>query len=209
MTIEPMKGLLALRALAPRASSILRGVAALMCILAGATLASAAGGHGEGHHPSASDLLFPAINFLLFVYLIRRAGSGAVRDALSSRRAAMMAAIEAAEQAKREAERAHAEARAQFERGSRDAAQIREDMQAVARLERERRQKIVEETAARMKADARMIADQEVRAARAALRAETVHAAVAETLAVLRRQLKDADQERFVADFVSGLGAAR
>ena len=50
-----------------------------------------------------------------------------------------------------------------------------------------------------------LVADQEARTAQAQLRAETVGAAIDETLALLRRQIKTPDQERFMSEFVSSL----
>ena len=90
-----------------------------------------------------------------------------------------------------------------------EAETVRRDLIASAELERDRRLKAAGDAVARMKRDAQLVADQEVRAASAALRDETVKAAVAETVALLRRQIKDADQERFVGDFVQEVQAGR
>jgi F0F1-type ATP synthase membrane subunit b/b' len=170
---------------------------------------AAEGAHAPHHAPSISDLLYPGVNFLLFALLLWWAGAGAIRSYLGDRRAAIVAALEHAATRKRDAEREHAEVRAQLGRADDEVEGIREDMRAVAELERERRRKLATESAARVRVDARVIAEQEVRAAQAALREETVRAAVAETLAVLRRQVKAPDHERFIGDFVAELGRQR
>jgi F-type H+-transporting ATPase subunit b len=170
---------------------------------------SAEGAHAPHHAPSISDLLYPGINFLLFAILIWWAGAAAIRDYLRNRRATIVAALEHAATGKRDAEQAHAEVRAQLARADAEAESLRKDMRAMAEVELERRHKLAAESATRIKADARIAAEQQGRAAQAALREETVRAAVEETLAVLRRQIKAPDQERFVGDFVAEMGRRR
>lgn len=164
-------------------------------------------GEGHGHSPSVLDLLYPAINFGLFLYIVYRAGGGAIRSYLRDRRTQLMAALDAAASAQREAEQLHAAMRAKLDGADAEVAQIRADMRAIAESERERRRKLVTDSAARITRDARLIADHEARAALATLRQETVNAAVVETLAALQRQIKGPDQDRFLSDFVRQLGA--
>ncbi len=170
---------------------------------------AAEGAHAPHHAPSISDLLYPGINFLLFAILVWWAGAAAIRDYLRDRRATIVGALEHAATGKRDAERAHAEVSAQLARADAEAESLRKDMRAMAEVELERRHKLAAESATRIKTDARVAAEQQGRAAQAALREETVRAAVEETLAVLRRQIKAPDQERFVGDFVAEMGRRR
>jgi F0F1-type ATP synthase membrane subunit b/b' len=167
----------------------------------------ASSGHEGGHAPSIADLIFPTINFLLFVYLLRRVGGGAVRDTLVRRRDEIVSALRAAAKAKEDAGSAYEEARSQLAGLPREATQLREEMREAGEVERARRLKTATEVAARISSDARQVADQEVRAARLALREETVRAAVEQTLALLRRQIKSGDQERFLGEFAAGVQA--
>jgi F-type H+-transporting ATPase subunit b len=169
--------------------------------------AGAATGHGDAHGPSISDLTFPAINFLLFIFLLRWAGGGAIRDYLAQRREEIVAALQDATAAKETATRAHSDARAHLARVDEELTRLRDDMRSVAQTERDRRLKLATEVASRVAADARLVAEQEGRTARAALQQETVRAAVAETIALLRRQIKSADQDRFMDEFASGVQA--
>jgi F-type H+-transporting ATPase subunit b len=189
----------------PTRRGAIAGVTALLIALCGVAVAAETGHPSEHHVPSLADLLFPAINFLIFVYLIRRAGAGAVRNYLQNRRSEIVAALENAATTKRDAEREHAEMRTRLGRVEADAEGIRKDVRAVAELERDRRHELAVELAERIRNDARVMAEQGVRAARATVREETVRAAVAETLAVLRRQIKESDQDRFVREFVGGM----
>jgi F0F1-type ATP synthase membrane subunit b/b' len=178
-------------------------VALIMCPDA----ASASSGHEGGGAPSVSDLIFPTINFLLFVYLLRRAGGGAIRDILIRRREEIVSALRAGAKAKEDAAGAYEEARLQLADLPRDAMRLREEMRGVAEAERSRRLKVATEVAARISRDARQVADQEVRAARLALREETVRAASEQTIALLRRQIKSGDQERFLGEFAAEVQA--
>jgi F-type H+-transporting ATPase subunit b len=167
----------------------------------------ASSGHQGGHVPSITDLIFPTINFLLFVYLLRRVGGGAIRDTLVTRRDEIVSALRAAAKAKEDAASAYEEARLQLAGLPREATKLREEIRESAEVERGRRLKAATEVVARISSDARQVADQEVRAARLALREETVRAAVEQTLALLRRQIKSGDQERFLDEFAAGVQA--
>jgi F-type H+-transporting ATPase subunit b len=170
-------------------------------------LAPASSGHDGGHAPSLSELIFPTINFLLFVYLLRRAGGGAIRNTLVRRREDIVSALQAAAKAKEDAVGAYEEARLQLAGLPQQATHLREEMRAAAESERARRLKVATEVAARISSDAHQVADQEVRAARLALREETVRAAFEQTVALLRRQIKSADQERFLGEFAASVQA--
>jgi len=170
-------------------------------------IADAATGHGNSHGPSISDLIFPAINFLLFLLLLRWAVGGAIRDYLAQRREEIVATLQEASAAKEAAARAHAEAKAQLAQVDEEVQRLRDDLRRVAHAEREHRLEVATEVAGRIAGDARLVAEQEERAARSALREETVRAAVAETIALLRRQIKGADQDRFMDDFASEVQA--
>lgn len=167
-----------------------------------------AGDHGEEHAPpGVSDLLFPAINFLVFLYILRRAGGGAIRDYLQGRRAEIVAALDGAAAAAREAKKLHDEARARIAQVAEETTRLRADLRAAAEAELERRRTLAAEAAKRITTGAHTIADQEGRAALRRLREETVAAAVVETVTMLRRQIKAGDQERFVTEFAGGLRA--
>jgi F0F1-type ATP synthase membrane subunit b/b' len=181
-------------------------VAALLPAVHGAL---AAAGHGEGQAPAVSDLALPFVNFLLFLWLLRRAGGGLLRDHLRRRRAEVISSLEAATRARAEAEQLHREMRARLAGVAGDAERLRSDMRAMAGIERTRRRELAEAAVARITSDARFIAEQEVRVARAALREEMVVAAVAEAVALLQRQIAPADHDRFLREFVGALRAVR
>jgi len=59
----------------------------------------------------------------------------------------------------------------------------------------------------RIRADARLVAEQESVAARAALRAEVIDEAVREGAALVQGALGPADHQRFLRDFIRSAGA--
>ena len=182
-----------------------------LCVVAlcGARAVAGAGSHGEEHAASVFDLVFPVINFLLFVYLLKRAGGDTIRNYLQERRAQVISALDAAAAAKADAERLYGELRERLGGVEEEAENLRRDLCVSAELQRDRRLKEARDAVARIKSDGQLGAEQEVRAATVALRDEMVNAAVAETVALLRRQIRDADQERFLGDFVREVQADR
>jgi F0F1-type ATP synthase membrane subunit b/b' len=144
---------------------------------------------------------------LLFLLVLRWAGGDAIGTFLRQRRADVVSALDAAAAAMAAAEQAHAETGVQLAGVERETELLRAEMRAVAERERARRREFATKSAARISADARLIAEHESRAARAAIRNETVTAAVTETVALLRRQIRDPDQQRFLADFLDHVHA--
>jgi len=159
-------------------------------------------GHGE-HVPSISDLVFPVINFLLFVFILYRYVIPTVRDALRQRREKITLALEEAKRAKEEAERLRQDYEQKLAGLAAEQEKIRE--QALEAAERERG-RIVEEArqmAERVKSEVQQIAQREVEEARRTLRQEAANQAVRMATELLKSRLAQADHRRFVQDLVT------
>lgn len=161
--------------------------------------------HGV-HHPSITDLIFPAINFLLFAALIVWKGRGPVVEFFRARTERLRDALAAGATARDEAQKL----RAQLERDLADLPALRErlknDLRAAAERERDTLLTQARAAAERIRSDARLLADQETLAAQRDVRNEVIDEAIRSATAIVREALTPADQERFVRDFV---GAAR
>jgi F-type H+-transporting ATPase subunit b len=158
-------------------------------------------GHGE-HVPSISDLVFPVINFLLFVFILYRYVIPTVRDALRQRREKITLALEEAKRAKEEAERLRQDYEQKLAGLAAEQEKIRE--QALEAAERERG-RIVEEArqmAERVKSEVQQIAQREVEEARRTLRQEVANQAVRMATELLQSRLTQTDHRRFVQDLV-------
>lgn len=184
-------------------TTILSSLAAIVLFVGTAGAAE----HEAHHAPSITDLFFPAVNFVLFIFLIRWAAGGAIRSYLTERREEIMGALENASSAREQATRTYADAKALLAQIDEHAASHRDEMIRLARTELNRRIELATQLAKRIGEEARLVADQEERHARAALQEETVRAAISETLALLRRQIKSADQDRFMDDFAAEVRA--
>lgn len=162
------------------------------------------------HHdaPTIATLIWPAVNFGLFTFLLVRALAGPLREFFRARADRLREELAAGDRARREAEAL----RAQFAADLADLPALRErikgDLRATADRERAQMQAQAERTADRIRTDARLLAEQEVAAARRTLRDEVVAAAVREATARLRADTEPADHERFVRQFVGSAGAA-
>ena len=158
-------------------------------------------GHGE-HVPSISDLVFPVINFLLFVFILYRYVIPTVRDALRQRREKITLALEEAKRAKEEAERLRKDYEQKLAGLAAEQEKIRE--QALEAAERERR-RIVEEArqmAERVKSEVQQIAQREVEEARRTLRQEAANQAVRIATELMQSRLTQTDHRRLVQDLV-------
>ena len=159
-------------------------------------------GHGE-HVPSISDLVFPVINFLLFVFILYRYVIPTVRDALRQRREKITLALEEAKRAKEEAERLRKDYELKLAGLAAEQEKIRE--QALEAAERERR-RIVEEArqmAERVKSEVQQIAQREVEEARRTLRQEAANQAVRIATELVQSRLTQTDHRRFVQDLMT------
>jgi len=158
-------------------------------------------GHGE-HVPSISDLVFPVINFLLFVFILYRYVIPTVRDALRQRREKITLALEEAKRAKEDAERLRQDYEQKLAGLAAEQEKIRE--QALEAAERERR-RIVEEArqmAERVKSEVQQIAQREVEEARRTLRQEAANQAVRIATELMQSRLTQTDHRRLVQDLV-------
>jgi F0F1-type ATP synthase membrane subunit b/b' len=84
---------------------------------------------------------------------------------------------------------------------------MKADLRATAEQEAARLVEQGRQTAERIRSDARLLADQEARSARQALRGEVIDDTIRAATALIRSALGAADQERFVREFVQGAGA--
>jgi F0F1-type ATP synthase membrane subunit b/b' len=121
----------------------------------------------------------------------------------------LRAALEAGARARSEAE----SLRMQLEADVRNLPELRQrlraDLLATAEFGREALLAAGREGAHRIREDARLLAEQEIMAARQALRDDVVDEVVREATALLRTEIRDDDQQRFVREFVSRTGALR
>lgn len=163
----------------------------------------------EEHAPSVGELIFPLINFLIFLYLIKRFALPLVRGYFKGRHAAIADAVREANEARERADRLVRDYRNRLAKLDQEIQAIREALRSDGEKEKAKLLAEAGEVRARIHADAGFLADQEARLARQELRREIVGAARAAAEKLVKDNLTAADQERIVSDFLSEVGAAR
>lgn len=169
--------------------------------------ASASG--GEEHAASIVQLVFPLINFLIFVYVLKRFGLPVVKEYLGSRRAEISSALREADEAKRRAEAAAGDYRDRLAGLEEEANKIRDELRDEGDREKARLVREAEELASRIKADADFLAEQEVKSARRELREELARTAQAAAEKLVERHLTPADERHLAEEFLRGVEEAK
>jgi len=169
--------------------------------------ASSAG--AQEHGASLVQLIFPLINFLIFLYLVKRYLLPLVKDHLRSRRQGVEGAIQEAAAGRERAETLLQDYRGRLARLGEEAEKIKEMLRVEGAREKSKLLAEAEDLARRLDADARFLAEQEVKAARQEVLAEVARSAREAAEALVQRHLTPADQSRLVDEFSRQVGEAR
>lgn len=160
----------------------------------------------EGHAASVTEIIFPLINFLIFLYLIKRFLLPVVRSHLRSRREQIVAALGEADGSKRRAEDMVRDYRARLGRMADEANRLREELRADGEREKAKLLKEAEELAGKIKVDADFLAEQEIKLARQRLREEIARLAQEAAQKLIQSHLTPDDQKHLVEEFLSEVG---
>jgi F-type H+-transporting ATPase subunit b len=159
------------------------------------------GGHAEGGSQFFGLALF-AINFLLFVFVLRKYALPAVREALRKRRETITQALNEAKRAKEEAETLRREYEKKLAGLAAEQEQLRKQALEIAEREKGRILEEAKKMAERVRLEARQIAQREVEEARRLLRKEVAERATQIATELVRAHFSAADQSRLVQDLV-------
>lgn len=181
----------------------------LLAILSLSELWAAPSAMAEEHAASITQLIFPLINFLIFLYLLKRFLLPFVKEHLRSRREEIAAAVKEADEGKARAEALLRDYRRRLARLDEESREIRDALSAEGERGKLKLIADAEELARRIKADADFLAEQEVKLARQQLMREIARLAREGAEKLVQRHLNSADQERLVEEFLSEVGEAR
>lgn len=159
-------------------------------------------GAAEHHHPGVGDLLFPAINFSIYLVIVVRFVIPAMREFLRRRHSDLIALQAESSSALARADSALAASKARLASLGTEGDSIRQDLVAIATRQGERLKAQAEETGARRLADAALLSEQERRRALAALRDDLARAASELAETSIRGALTADDQRSFVQQFL-------
>jgi F-type H+-transporting ATPase subunit b len=184
---------------------VTRGFAALVALALVPSAFGAAGG-GEHHAPSIGDLFWPVLNFALFLGILWRFAWPIVKAAVADRRTQIESEIA-------EAARVHEEARAALEGIERMRAgesaereRILAELREEARRDRAALVESARRAAERMREDARRLGESEGDRAVLEIRRGVAVEVARRAEEELRRRLGDAEQGRFIDEFVGSVG---
>lgn len=194
-----------------KASKILSAVMLVLFVLLAATAFAAGGGHGE-EAPSKFTpwvLLWRVINTICLIGILLYFLTQPLKNFFAERKEQIQKDLAEA-QAKRE--RAEEELR-EYQRKLADMEQelekMRVEFQKVAATESEKVVANAERMAAAMVETAKLAAEQEVRKAKASLKAEAVELAVELAEALVREKINEDDHKRLVEDYLDKVGGMK
>lgn len=164
---------------------------------------------GEHHTPTIDEVIFPAINFIIYAGLLYFFALPAVRNFLRSRREEVVATMEQASAKKRQAEALVGEYRAKLAGVDQEVRSIHGSFQREAEIERNRLLREAQTLADKIRADARFLAAQETKAAQQMIREEMAVRAEAAARDLVLKHISTEDQGRLTQDFIQGIGSAR
>lgn len=159
--------------------------------------------HHEAHHaPAISDLIIPAINFSIYLFIVIQYVIPAMREFLRRRQADIVQAESESAAALAKAEQSVAASKKRLSSLQSEANGIRQDLEVIATRQAERLLAQAEEGGKRRLADAALVAEQERRRALADIRAEVAAKATALAETRIRSALTADDQRIFVQQFL-------
>jgi len=166
------------------------------------TLALAAGGGGHSG-PDIPGMIRHGINFLILVTILYFALRGPLSDFLKFRRAEVKDQLDAALEAKTTAEAKYAELEQRLDNFAAELETLRETVRSDAAAEHDVLLANAERSAKQLEEAAQRTIDEELRRARAELRAEAVDLSVKIAEDLLTSNITDDDQARLTGDYLS------
>lgn len=161
---------------------------------------------GEPVEEPHASFVWYILNFIVLLAVLVKFGGKPIQTFLVQRKEAALAELRAAERLRDDA---RAKLAALEERLSRIEIEIQSILDGTLKLAESERDRIIrgaEETAERIRAQAGMMLEQEVRRARQDLAREVTDSATREATALLAGSVSDADQDRLVREFAAAEG---
>jgi F-type H+-transporting ATPase subunit b len=163
----------------------------------------------EAHAASIHEIWFPLINFLIFLYLIKRFAVPVARDHFRTRHEDIRRSVTEAAAAKDQAESRAQQYRDRLAVLKEEVKRIHEAFTSEGEREKERMLRDAETQAAKVKADADFLVGQEMKVAQAGLLREIAHLARASAERIIRSHFTHEDDKRLADEFVAKLGGSR
>jgi F-type H+-transporting ATPase subunit b len=168
-----------------------------------------AAGGAEHHAPEISGIIFPLLNFLIYAGIIYYFAVPLIRSFLKARHDEVLGTVTGAAARKRSAEALVADYRGRLAKLNQEIESIQASLKAEGERDKARVLREAEALAAKVKSDAQLLANQEVKAAKHQVFLELAERAKANATDLIRRHLSQADQGRLVEEFINELGQVK
>lgn len=175
----------------------------------GSVLASSEGGHGESGFDKGKDLIWRIMNFTVLagglIFLLRKP----VAKALEARRQGIRDQLDDLEQQKQDAEKQLAEYKARLARLDQEVKKIMAEYMKDGEVAKA---KIIEQAKAvaeKLQEQAKKNIEHEFQKARQELKAEMVEQSVTMAEALIKKKIKDEDQERIIGEYLTKVVVAQ
>jgi F-type H+-transporting ATPase subunit b len=175
------------------------GGLALAALLLAAPASAAGGEGGEG----GAGLLWPTVNLLILLVVLVYFARKPVSQYFADRRSGISGELDEAAQLKKEAEARFAKWQRRLADLERELAEIRTTARERADTEREHILADARASAERIRRDASLAIEHEVRRARERLRGEASELAVELAAGMLKQQVGPSDRERLLDEFIA------
>jgi len=180
-----------------------RQVASILIIIGVPLIASLAfgvegGEHGGEHGDGGGGMTWKVINFVILVVGIYIVWIKFIKGMLAGRREGIRKAIEEAKSARDDAERKAAEYEKKLALLDSSVDEIFQELRKEGEAEKEKLIEEAQKSAEKIKAQAKVTADQEIKKANEYIKGEIARLAVEMAGDVLKREVKPADQQRLI-----------
>jgi F-type H+-transporting ATPase subunit b len=168
-----------------------------------------AAGGAEHHPPEISGIIFPLLNFLIYAVSIYYFAVPLIRNFLKARHDEVLATVTGAAARKRSAEALVADYKSRLAEVDQEIDSIQASLKAEGERDKVRLLREAEGLATKINSDAKLLADQEVKAAKHQVLLDLAERAKVSASDLIRRHLSQADQSRLVEEFIDDFGQIR
>ena len=163
----------------------------------------------ENTSVSIAQLIYPLINFLIFAYLVKRFALPAVKEHLRSRREQILKDVKGASEAKDRIDATLRDYRNRLNRLEEEKKEILNTLRDEGERERARLHRETEVIANKIKADSDFVSQQEVKVAHHEMRKKMAIMAQSAAERMIKAELRDADQQQLLEQFLQGIRGSR
>ncbi len=153
-------------------------------------------------------LLAQLFNTLVLFFVLYRFGKGPIVNGLRARRESIMKGIDAASKMKADAQKSLDEYEAKLAKVDSEIERVRREMREAAEAEREQILEEAKKRRDRMEREAKLLVEQELKAAREVLLQETIRTAVQSAERIVTEKASPADHQRLSEEYLGELQAS-